>query len=448
MGLAIDDGLELEIAVEQCLHLLRRLRVEGVAEHVDEPLFADCNLVLKLEGEGLAGGSINPNALVHRAEDWPEEGLLEVMDRPEVHRVDGGLLGGVDFKGDNRVFAVVFPELVFAGLRVPFLALVFPVGVVLAVHGREEVQALGEVGEEHVLGQHRVAVEVGKEVQPPPEVLRVVEEVLADDLAVGMGEDLVEGEADRGFLFRGPVAFGTFDTHQGDAEGFGIRPRQAYAGGVPCASFDVNTKAAGAGLDLELELMEDLDYCVVIRAGYERIIRADYLPELRFVRSPAHVMHDDLTQRPLPHHSGGMVSRDDFRGVVEGKREVTFHDTSTPRSNPPLPGQCPQPDVAKSDDDVRPAHFDFTLEEVKALDDFLGHELVTDHNVLTCDVGFPHGDEVADVIGVRTDTADIRDEAVRPHDPGFLQHLGKLLPGVADKRLPAIDFLFAGSFPD
>ena len=152
MGLAIDDGLELEIAVEQCLHLLRRLRVEGVAEHVDEPLFADSDFVLEFEGEGLAGGSIDPNALVHRAEDWPEEGLLEVMDRPEVHRVDGGLLGGVDFKGDNRVFAVVFPELIFPGFRIPLLAFVLPVGVVLAVHGREEVQALGEVGEEHVLG--------------------------------------------------------------------------------------------------------------------------------------------------------------------------------------------------------------------------------------------------------------------------------------------------------
>ena len=77
---------------------------------------------------------VDAQATVHRAEDRPEEALLEVMDLTQAHGVDVPLLDFVDFEGDNSVLAVVAPELVFAGLLVPGLAIVFPVDVVLAVH--------------------------------------------------------------------------------------------------------------------------------------------------------------------------------------------------------------------------------------------------------------------------------------------------------------------------
>ena len=109
------------------------------------------------------------------------------MDLAETHLIDSGLLGGIDFEGDDSVLAVVSPELILAGFRIPLLALVLPVQVVLAVHGGKEVQALLQVREQGMLGEHGVALEAGEEVKVAVEVLRVVGEILADNLAVGVG---------------------------------------------------------------------------------------------------------------------------------------------------------------------------------------------------------------------------------------------------------------------
>ena len=80
------------------------------------------------------------------------------MYLPELHRVYGLLLDFVDLEGDNRVLAVVSPELILSGLGIPCLAVVLPIGVVLAVHRGEEVEALLHVAKADVLGEHGVAL--------------------------------------------------------------------------------------------------------------------------------------------------------------------------------------------------------------------------------------------------------------------------------------------------
>ena len=93
------------------------------------------NFFLQGEGEVPSAGSVHAQATVHGVEDWPEQALLEIVDLAEAHLVDGGLLGGVDLESDYSIFAVVRPQLILAGFGVPLLAFVFPVQVVLAVHG-------------------------------------------------------------------------------------------------------------------------------------------------------------------------------------------------------------------------------------------------------------------------------------------------------------------------
>jgi hypothetical protein len=108
-----------------------------------------------------------------------------------------------------------------------------------------------------MLREHGVPLEAGEEVKVAVKVLRVVGEVLADDFAVGVGEELVEGEGDYGFLFERPVTVRTFRAHDWDAESLRCRPCEADAGGVPCAGFNVHGELAGTFTDLLVELMKN-----------------------------------------------------------------------------------------------------------------------------------------------------------------------------------------------
>ena len=176
-----------ERVIEKLLHLDRGFDVQRHADNISNPLLALGNFLLEREGKLRSPRGVDTQPAVHRFEHRPEEFLLEVMDLPEFHCVDCSLLRVIHFKGDNGVFAVVGPELVFPGFRIPLLPLVFPVEMVLAVHRGEEVEAFREVGEQHMLREHCVPAESGQEMPMPPDVLRVVEEVLADDLTIRMG---------------------------------------------------------------------------------------------------------------------------------------------------------------------------------------------------------------------------------------------------------------------
>ena len=217
---------------------------------------------------------------------------------------------------------------------------------------------------------------------------------------------------------------------------------------MPCPSFNIYGDFSGTLANLLIELMQYSDCGRIIRADYMVVIRADYFPKLRLIGRAAQVVNGNLTPGPLPENRRRMVGWDYLRLIVKRQLKITLHHATTPRRNPPLTSQSPQCHIAEGDDDVWLTHLDFTLEEFKAVTDDRQDELVPQHDVLRCDVGFSLSDEGSDVVARRTDADNIRDEAFRTHNPGFLEHLGELLPGETDERLTFGNFAFARDFTD
>ena len=108
-----------------------------------EPGFTFGNCIAEVKGKSSPVGVVDAAAANHGLKDWPEHGLLKLVlgDKVKVNNDLFKLV--VNFIGANAVFSVVSPELVFAHLHMPVFAVVFPVDVVVAVHGGEEVKALG-----------------------------------------------------------------------------------------------------------------------------------------------------------------------------------------------------------------------------------------------------------------------------------------------------------------
>ena len=90
-----------------------------------------------------------------------------------------------------------------------------------------------------MLGEHCVSDKVGDVVEMPEEILCIIEEILADNLAVLMCEDLAKEMLECGFFFLSPVTQRIGNCHERQAHGFRLRPCDADAGDVSCAGFNV-----------------------------------------------------------------------------------------------------------------------------------------------------------------------------------------------------------------
>ena len=154
LGLVVADGRDAAFAIEEILELLRASRVEGVADNFLEELLSRTNLVVALKCQLLPHLLVYSHSPNHSLGDGSMkghlalEGSLPVDDWPIHLGMNAGLLG-LDTPGLNRVLAVVGPQnLLVHVLRVPFLALVFPVNVVVEVERGKEVETFGQGGEE------------------------------------------------------------------------------------------------------------------------------------------------------------------------------------------------------------------------------------------------------------------------------------------------------------
>ena len=191
----------------------------------------------------------------------------------------------------------------------------------MAVHTAEEVERLRDAGEQHVLGNHRVEGLVGEIAKIPCKVLIIVVEVLAYNLYIRVGQQLLHQERNLDLFFLGPVV--TVQRHEGNAEGFSYVPGKADAGNAPgyCFYIDGELKGSPAG-HLTQKHQEDSSSLGKGRADAELISGVviqlgafgQYLGALQ-------VTDAEAFNRPLLVQGGWRVGRDDhggrvFRGVV------------------------------------------------------------------------------------------------------------------------------------
>ena len=102
---------EVELAVEEVLHLRRRADVQLIPDDGVEEGLVVLDLRDQVVRERSSLSMIDTDSLVHGAKDGPEKPLLEVVDGALADLIYDTLLGFVDFKSVNAVGAVVSPVL-------------------------------------------------------------------------------------------------------------------------------------------------------------------------------------------------------------------------------------------------------------------------------------------------------------------------------------------------
>jgi hypothetical protein len=110
-----------------------------VAENVEEPLVASSESLHEFHCHSRTGALVDPDSGNHHAKDCVPEGEEVMVLVGEGQLVDGLVLFEEDLERAAGVDAVVRPQLLFGNSSVPEFAVVFPVKVMAAVHGGEEV---------------------------------------------------------------------------------------------------------------------------------------------------------------------------------------------------------------------------------------------------------------------------------------------------------------------
>jgi hypothetical protein len=203
----------------------------------------------------------------------------------------------------------------------PFLAVVFPVDIPVAIEGGLEIEGLREAWPRQMVVDHSIAG--ARRIKPPmpPEILIVVDEILADDSDVRMEKEPHEGVDDPGLMLRGPVAEGVLCTHQGDAKGFKTGPGEAETGSVPPAGFDIKDEGEGALRGPGEQVEKALDYVAESRSEEKVPLRAVVVSTRSLVGSrPLEVVNDNMSQVPLSGDCIWMVSRNDLGLISSAKK--------------------------------------------------------------------------------------------------------------------------------
>ena len=109
----------------------------------------------------------------------------------------------------------------------------------LAIHRGEHTEILGQAWEACVLGQHGIEAYARAEAPATHKVLRVVGEVLADELNAGVAQDFLHSEDELEFLVKS-VECCASPIHERDADCVVLRPREAYTSDMARDGFNVS----------------------------------------------------------------------------------------------------------------------------------------------------------------------------------------------------------------
>ena len=197
------------------------------------------------------------------------------------------------------------------------------------------------------------------------DILCVVEAVLPADLHVLVSEELVEVEADQGFLVGGPVAGRLASSHQRDANCVVAGPGETNAIDMASTSLNVEVEPDRGGqmFGALVEHTDGFDDLKERRADDELPVRAIVVDAgSHMPLDSAEIGKDDCPLGPLAKDCARGERRDDLDGV-EGQ------EGTAPLENSPMPGQHPQGQVAHRYDDVGLHHLDLEKKFLVPLND-------------------------------------------------------------------------------
>jgi hypothetical protein len=129
-----------------------------------------------------------------------------------------------------------------------------------------------------MMAEHGISVKGWSKAPMSNEVLSIVDKILPDDSGVSMTENSLESLDDCEFFIFTPVTFRPFDAHERDADGAQLVERDANAGDVAAARFNVAADASGALVESRSDLGEKLHNLREVRTDYEIVVRSNYHP--------------------------------------------------------------------------------------------------------------------------------------------------------------------------
>ena len=120
-----------------------------------------------------------------------------------------------------------------------------PKDILLAIEGRERREILIRSRPANMVAEHCVEAEIWNELEPAPEVLCIVDEVLPANPRIRMTENLSQRLNNNELFFLRPVPLFPLFAHKRDAERIQVAPRNADASDVPSTSLNITGKVGG-----------------------------------------------------------------------------------------------------------------------------------------------------------------------------------------------------------
>ena len=121
------------------------------------------------------------------------------------------------------------------------------------------------------MSKHCIAVKPGYEAPMAPEILGVVDKVLSHNLSVRMSKHLSKALDNRKLFLWQPISFGSFDAHEGNAEGTEFVEGKSDASDVPATSLNVTGDGGWPLFERFKAFLQIGKSCRITGAQYEGI---------------------------------------------------------------------------------------------------------------------------------------------------------------------------------